>query len=59
MKISKKEIEGFKMQGYKDPCGEWVIQSRSVAGVSNNGRYQANKFTLKSAFEFHYSIFKD
>lgn len=59
MKTTKKEIEGFKMYGYRDPCGEWVIQSWSISGVSNTGRYQTNKFTLTSAFEFHYSIFKD
>jgi len=47
MKITKKEIKGIKVKGYKDGS-DWVVQAGEMLQQTFNNR----KWTLKEAMTF-------
>ncbi|AUR89169.1 hypothetical protein NVP1121O_141 [Vibrio phage 1.121.O._10N.286.46.C4] len=59
MKIHKKEIEGFEMEGYNDSNCDWAIRSIDHDGMKREAYYPKKVFTLKRAFELHSDLYRD
>ena len=47
MKITKKDIQGIKVTGYKD-CGDWIVQAGEMLPQS----FKVKAWTLSDAMTF-------